>query len=90
MKATEHMSHMGGTIASVDPQARNLTISSLVINKTFKVADDAEIITPSRSHADLKDLKAGDPVEVTYEQDEVICLAHRVDETSAIKHQQAA
>jgi len=37
MKTTEQMSHMGGTIASVDPQQRSLTIESLVINKTFKV-----------------------------------------------------
>jgi len=90
MKTTEQMSHMGGTIASVDPKERSLTIESLVINKTFKVADDAEIITPSKKKAGLKDLKVGEPVEVTYEQHEPICLAHRLDEVSAIKHQKAA
>ena len=90
MKTTEQMSHMGGTIASVDPQQRSLTIESLVINKTFKVADDAEIISLSKKHAALKDLKVGEPVEVTYEQHEPICLAHRLDEVSAKKHQKAA
>jgi len=65
MKTTEQMSHMGGTIASVDPQDRSLTIESLVINKTFKVADDAEIITPSKKHAGLKDLKVGEREEAS-------------------------
>jgi len=90
MKATNQMSHMSGTIASVDSQARDLTIKSLVMNKTFKIADDAEIITPTQPHADVKDLKAGDPVEVTYEQHEAVCVAHRVDEASALEHRKTA
>jgi hypothetical protein len=90
MKTTEQMSHMGGTIAELDPQGRKVTINSLILNKTFRVADDAEIITPSKKHAALKDLKVGEPVEVTYEQHEPVCLAHRLDEVSAIKHQKSA
>jgi hypothetical protein len=90
MKTTEHMSHMSGTIASVDPQARNLTIQSLVVNKTFDIADDAAIITPAQPHAELRDLKVGELVEVTYEQHAAVCLAHRVDEASALKHRKAA
>ena len=73
-----------------DPKAPPAKLSPADAAKTFKVADDAEIITPSKQHAGLKDLKVGEPVEVTYEQHEPVCLAHRLDEVSAIKHQKAA
>ena len=89
MKASEEMSHMGGTIARVDPQNRNLTVNSLIVTKVFKVADDAEIITPSKPQADLTDLNVADPVEVMYEQQTLVSLAHRVDVVSALKHQKA-
>ena len=78
---------MGGTIASVDPQNRNLTVHSLMVTKMFKVADDAEIATPADPQADFQDLNVGDPVEVVYEQNVAACLAHRVNVLSIRKHQ---
>ena len=44
--------------------------------QTFGIADDATIVTASKQRAGLSDVKAGDEVEVTYEQHEAAAVAH--------------
>ncbi len=90
MKEPNRMSHMSGTVAGIDVQNRRLTIQSLVMNKTFELADDVVVITTTKPKAALADLKPGDPVEVTYEQHEAGAVAHRIDQAAAVQHQKAA
>jgi len=90
METTAHTYNMSGKIASVDPQARNLTIQSLVVKRTFAIAEDAAINTPAQPYAALKDLKVGDLVEVAYEQQAAGCLAHRIDDAGAMNYRKAA
>lgn len=84
------MSTMSGTVAEMDVNGHRLTIKSLVMNKTFDVAADAKVITTIKAEAALSDLKPGDPVEVSYEQNDAGAIAHRIDQAAAVEHKLAA
>ena len=90
MKDVERMSTMNGTVTRVEVNERRLTIASLVMNKTFEVANDATVATTTKPKAALSDLHPGDPVEVTYEQHEAGPIAHRIDQAGAVEHRKAA
>lgn len=72
------MSRATGTVQMTDPNGHTLTVHGLVLNKTFQMAEDAVITTRDKPEADLRDLKIGDAVEVAYEEQGAVSLAHRV------------
>jgi hypothetical protein len=89
MSPTEKLSHMRGSILTIDAAARSLTIKSLVLNKTFQLADDVEIAATAKKAA-FKDLKVGQVVDVYYEQHDTICLVHRIVQSVEQEQRKAA
>ena len=85
MKPEQHMSRATGTIETIDPKSHSMTVHGLVLNKTFQVADDAVIGTPTKPEAGLGDLKIGDSVEVGYEEQGNMSIAHRIADRGAVK-----
>jgi hypothetical protein len=88
-QSSSRFSVMTGTVMQVDPQGRSLTVQGLVMNKTFDIADNAEISTTENPQADLTDLRPGQSVDVTYEQHHTTTIAHSIRQ-SAAEYRQAA
>jgi Cu/Ag efflux protein CusF len=84
----QKMSKATGTVQKLDPSDRSLTVHGLVLNKTFQVADDAVIATVANPVARFGDLKVGDSVVVTYEEQGAAEIAHRIAQTGAAKTEQ--
>src|SRR5690242_19536393 len=74
--ATETQQSATGIIEKLDATAHTLTIKGLLMSKTFQVADDAVFATKDKPQALLSDFKAGDRVEVTYENQDGKLVAH--------------
>jgi Cu/Ag efflux protein CusF len=83
MEPEERMSKASGTVQQLDPGARSLTVHGLVLNKSFEVANDAVIAIRANPAAKLTDLKVGDCVEVSYEDQGAVTIAHRIAQTAA-------
>ena len=90
MKSTQQMSHDRGTIMAVDSITHIVTIKSLVINKTFQVAADAEIARATGEHCSLDELHNGEGVDVYYENTGPIHIAHRIIQVTALEQRKAA
>ena len=71
-----------GTIDTIGPSARMVTVKALLASKTFILADDARIVIKNKPDAQLADLKAGDEVAVLYTAEGDILTAHRVEVTA--------
>ena len=68
---------VSGTIGAIDISARIVKLSGTFANKTFKVSPDAQIVISRIPEARLDDLKAGDPVDVSYhEKDGALVATH--------------
>jgi hypothetical protein len=55
-----------GTVAKVDADKGLVTVQRLPLSKTFKVAANCQISTPTNATASLAELKVNDPVTVAY------------------------
>jgi hypothetical protein len=71
-----------GTIQTLDPEKRVMTIEATPLSKTFDVASDCEVTTRDKPKASLEDLKVGSVVRVTYEADSGGLIAHRIEQES--------
>ena len=90
MKSTQPMSHDRGTIMAVDSITHIVTIKSLVMNKTFQVAADAEIAHATGEHCSLDELHNGERVDVYYENTGPIHIAHRILQLTGVGLRKAA
>jgi hypothetical protein len=55
-----------GTLFSISPTARTVTIQEGTAKRTFRVASNCKISTPEKSSGELIDLKLGTEVLVSY------------------------
>src|SRR5437867_11591898 len=77
-------STFSGFIEEIHPGARTLAVKAVLIMKNFAVAPDCEVILTDKPKAKLDDLKVGDEVRVTYqEQSEGVFVAHRIEQRGA-------
>jgi hypothetical protein len=55
-----------GTLFSISPTARTITVQEGTAKRTLRVASNCEISTPEKTDAELIDLKLGKKVRVRY------------------------
>jgi Cu/Ag efflux protein CusF len=77
-----------GAIEKISAQRREVTIQvkkedkrrkiSSVVSQTYKLAADCTFGTQSNKKAALSDLKVGDEVNVSYEEESGLLIAHRI------------
>ncbi|MGA2801680.1 MAG: hypothetical protein ABSE97_04835 [Verrucomicrobiota bacterium] len=74
-----------GTVRTNDLTHHTLMLRFLVLNKTFKIADDCQIILSDGKNGAITDIQSGNYVTVTYETpggDEAV--AHKIAQTDAM------
>src|SRR5437867_11205907 len=69
-----------GVIQLLDTKQRTLEVTAVVITKTFAAAPDCEVVTEEQPKASLDDLRVGDAVNVTYQEQAEMLVAHRIEQ----------
>lgn len=59
-----------GTLSSISPMQRTVTVTVESEKRTFRVASNCTISTPEKAKATLMDIKLGLPVQVSYFRNE--------------------
>ncbi len=67
-----------GRIDDIHPPQRKLTVRAVVVSKTFTAAADCKIVTRDKPNAGFEDLKRGDEVDVTYQDQQGVLMAQRI------------
>jgi hypothetical protein len=68
-----------GIIEDLHAGARTLEVKAVLITKKFNVAPDCEVVVTDKPKAGLDDLKVGDEVNVTYQEQAGGLIAHRIE-----------
>ncbi|HUI06084.1 MAG TPA: hypothetical protein VL486_03680 [Verrucomicrobiae bacterium] len=76
---TEPQQETSGKIGAIDQQKHTLTVSGMILNKTFDVPANAVIVTKDKPKARFTDLKVGDEVNVTYHTVGEKLVAQRIE-----------
>jgi len=69
-----------GTIRTLDPEKRVMTVEATPLSKTFGIAPDCQVTTKDKPKASLEDLTVGTVVHVTYQAANGILVAHQIDQ----------
>ena len=72
--------HLTGTVQAVDQTARTLTLEQALHHRTFRLADDCEIVLWNNKDGTLTDLTPGNRLVVTYELPGGSPVAYRIRE----------
>ncbi len=67
-----------GTVRTNDPTHHMLMLRFLVLNKTFQIADDCQIILSDGKSGAITDIQSGNYVTVTYETPGGEAVAHKI------------
>jgi Cu/Ag efflux protein CusF len=79
-----------GAIGAIDLKARTVTVKMVLASKTFQVAPDCRIVTKDKPKATLKALKVGDEVDVTYQEQNGVLVAHVIEHKGIGKEREEA
>jgi hypothetical protein len=72
-----------GTVRTNDLTHHTLLLRFIVLNKTFKIADDCQIVLSDGTTGTVTDIQSGNNVTVTYETPGGEAVAHRIAQTDA-------
>ncbi len=72
-----------GLVRTNDPTHHTLMLRFLVLNKTFQIPDDCQIILSDGKSGAVTDIQSGNHVTVTYETPGDEAVAHKIVQTSA-------
>ena len=67
-----------GTIKAIDADARTVKARDLLAEKTFHLADGCQIVTGGKLGGSLSDLRIGDRLAFTYEDNDGVLVANRI------------
>jgi Cu/Ag efflux protein CusF len=73
-----------GTVTSIDPATHTMTLHLRMMDKTFQLPDDCNIVLRDNKSGALADVQAGNHVTVTYETPNDQPTARQIAQTSAL------
>jgi Cu/Ag efflux protein CusF len=79
-----------GTIRALDVDARTIRAASLMADRKFNLADGCRIVVDGKSKAEMRDLRIGDKVAFSYEDNAGVLVATRIGRESEASHVQSA
>lgn len=71
-----------GVVKSMDPAKRTMTLRSRMLDKTFWIADNCQVVLRDDKSGELKDVQPGHRVTVTYETPDNAEIAREIAQTS--------
>jgi Cu/Ag efflux protein CusF len=82
-RVTQEAMRSEGTVKSVNPDQRTLTLHFRALDKTFRIADDCKVVLRDAKSGTLADVEPGHHVTVTYETPNGTATARQIAQTSA-------
>jgi hypothetical protein len=76
---TEPQQENNGKIGAIAQQERTVTVKGMLLEKTFDVPPNAEIVLKNKPNATFNDLKVGDEVKVSYHAEDEKLIARRIE-----------
>ena len=67
-----------GTIETIDPAARTVTVKKATTSRTFRIAEDVKFATSNSENASLAPLQPGDVVNVRFTDEGDVATAHHI------------
>jgi hypothetical protein len=75
-----------GTVRTNDPTHHTLMLRFLLLNKTFQIAPDCQIVLSDGKSGAITDVESGNYVKVTYETPGDEAVANKIAQTDATLH----
>jgi hypothetical protein len=72
-----------GTVRTNDPTHHTLMLRFIVLNKTFQIADDCQVVLSDGKSGTVTDIQSGNNVTVTYETPGGEAVAHKIAQTDS-------
>ena len=67
-----------GTIRAIDAETRTIKAENMFDDRKFSLTDDCQIVMPGQPDARLRNLRIGDRVSFSYEDNDGVLVANRI------------
>lgn len=82
-RVTQHPMRYEGTVKTIDPQKRIMTVHQRALDKDFQLAEGCRVMLRNSRFGTLDDIQVGHRVTVLYEVPDKVATARQIAQTSA-------